>query len=52
MSGIGIGIGIGVTKGAKITPTVLAYIQRVTDDGGVVFLTALQIQSRLNKTLC
>ena len=52
MGGIGIGIGIGVTKGAVITPTVLAYIQRVTDDGGDVFLSALQIQVRLNKTIC
>ena len=50
--GIGIGIGLGVTKGAVIDPVVLAYIQRVTDDGGVVFLSASQIENRLNLILC
>ena len=52
MSGIGIGIGVGITRGFIVTTTVLAYIERVETDGGTVFLSPLQIQVRLNQTLC
>ncbi len=53
MSGIGVGIGIGYGLfRARVNALVLAYIERVEDDGGTVFVDAKHIEKRLKQIAC